>query len=183
MTVQQLADAADLSRRMLTQIELGQANPSLVTVGRVTRALGTGFASLALGVRAEPLTVSTPGSGVGVVVGGRQPRLAPNSDRAAAPFELWEATLQPGDRYAQPDPAGSEELFLVLSGTLAVEAARLDPVPIQSGGSARLASDREYAHVNAGMRPVRFVRVVRLASGARVLLTKYPRHAESPPTL
>jgi proteic killer suppression protein len=37
LTVQELADAAGLSRRMLTQIELGQANPSLVTLDRVAR--------------------------------------------------------------------------------------------------------------------------------------------------
>ena len=39
LTVQQLADDAGISRRLLTQIELGQANPSLVTVTRIARRL------------------------------------------------------------------------------------------------------------------------------------------------
>ncbi|MFC7741281.1 helix-turn-helix domain-containing protein [Nocardiopsis composta] len=47
-SVQRLAEAGTVSRRMLTQIELGQANPSLATVDRVARALDTDFAALAL---------------------------------------------------------------------------------------------------------------------------------------
>ena len=46
LTVQQLADRSRISRRLLTQIELGQANPSLVTVTRIARQLGTEFTNL-----------------------------------------------------------------------------------------------------------------------------------------
>lgn len=47
-TIQRLADEASLSRRMLTQIELGQANPSLATIDRIAHALEVSFADLAL---------------------------------------------------------------------------------------------------------------------------------------
>ena len=40
LTVQELADRAGISRRLMTQIEHGQANPSLVTVTALARALG-----------------------------------------------------------------------------------------------------------------------------------------------
>ena len=46
MTVQQLADRSQISRRLLTQIELGQANPSLVTITRIARQLGVDFTDL-----------------------------------------------------------------------------------------------------------------------------------------
>ena len=165
LTVQQLADAADLSRRMLTQIELGQANPSLVTVDRVARALGTDFASLTREVRSTPLTVNQPGSAVGVwssAAGSHATLQAATQHRP--PAELWDWTLQPGDRYvAQPDPEGSEELFLVISGTLTIDVEGKDTVTIEAGGSARLASDRHYVYANHGSDPVRFVRVVHLA--------------------
>lgn len=37
--------------------------------------------------------------------------------------ELWDWTLQPGDRYdAQPDPTGSEGMLLVIAGTLTLES-------------------------------------------------------------
>ncbi|MDN6124056.1 MAG: helix-turn-helix domain-containing protein, partial [Brevibacterium sp.] len=47
-TIQRLADESSLSRRMLTQIELGQANPSLATIDRIAHALEVTFADLAL---------------------------------------------------------------------------------------------------------------------------------------
>ena len=164
MTVQDLADAAELSRRMLTQIELGQANPSLVTVDRVARALGTDFASLTRDARPDPIAVNAPGSAAGVwssALGSRAALQVATQQQPAA--ELWDWTLQPGDRYlAEPDPTGSEELFLVLAGTLTIELEDMDPVQVRTGGSARLASDRHYAYANHGRRPVRFVRVVQL---------------------
>jgi hypothetical protein len=83
--------------------------------------------------------------------------------RGQPPAELWEWVLQPGDRYdAQPDAAGSEELFLVLGGALTLEVEGLEPVTVPPGGSARLASDRSYAYASHGREPARYVRVVRL---------------------
>lgn len=167
LTVQELANAADLSRRMLTQIELGQANPSLATVDRVARALGTDFAALTRETRPEPIAVHAPGSAAGVwsSAAGSTASLQVATQQHP-PAELWDWTLQPNDRYAaQPDPTGSEELFLVLSGTLTIEIDGMDPVTIRTGGSARLASDRHYSYVNHGKRAVRFVRVVQLARG------------------
>lgn len=165
LTVQELADTADLSRRMLTQIELGQANPSLVTVDRIARALGTDFASVTRDPRPEPIAVHAPGSAAGVwssALGSSASLQVATQQQPSA--ELWDWTLQPGDRYvAQPDPAGSEELFLVLAGTLTIEIDGREPVTIGTGGSARLASDRNYAYANLGRRALRFVRIVQLA--------------------
>lgn len=165
LTVQQLADRAGLSRRMLTQIELGQANPSLVTVDKIAQALGTDFVALTREDRPDPVAVHPPGTAAGVwssSAGSHAELQVATRHQPAA--ELWDWTLQPGDRYdAEPDPVGSEELFLVLEGVLTIEVAELDPVTVSAGGSARLASDRRYSYVNGGSRPARFVRVVQLA--------------------
>ncbi len=164
LTVQQLADAAGVSRRMLTSIEQGQANPSLVTIDRIARALGTDFASLATDSRAEPVAVHAPGEAAGVWTSPRGSRATLQVATSAQPAaELWEWELAAGDRYeALPDAAGSEELFLVLKGTLTLQ---VDGVarPVPAGGSARLSSDRAYSYVNAGRGVCRFVRVVRIA--------------------
>ncbi len=165
LTVQQLADASGVSRRMLTLIEQGQANPSLVTIDKIARALGTDFASLASDSRPHPVAVHAPGAAAGVwssPAGSHAGLQVATQAQPAA--ELWDWLLQPGDRYdAQPDAPGSEELFLVIDGTLTLEVQGMDAVEIRAGGSARLASDRTYAYVNRGRRPARFVRVVRLA--------------------
>ncbi|MFI7705261.1 helix-turn-helix domain-containing protein [Nonomuraea sp. NPDC049480] len=160
LTVQALADRAGLSRRLLTQIEQGTANPSLVTVDKIARALGVDFAALTVPPGTEPLHVSEP-----VVIwrgpaGGRA-LLHVASARRGGP-ELWEWTLRSGDRYeAQPDPRGSEELLLVTAGTLLLDVEGR-PTRLPAGTSARLTSDRPYAYAAADDDPVSFVRVVEL---------------------
>ncbi|MFD0635898.1 helix-turn-helix domain-containing protein [Catenulispora yoronensis] len=165
LTMQGLADAAGLSRRGLSQIEQGDGNPSLVTVDKIARALGTDFAGLVTQCGQDPLHVSEP---VEVWRGPRDSRavLQVPSGRAGGP-ELWEWTLGPGQRYqGEPDPAGSEELILVLDGSLSVEvegrATRLE-----AGAAARLLSDREYAFAAGDADvPTRFIRVVDLREPA-----------------
>lgn len=164
LTVQQLADQAGVSRRMLTQIELGQANPSLVTVDKLARPLGTDFASL---VRTEPTTsryeVHHPGSAPGVWSSNAGSRAALQvATTHRPPAELWDWTLQAGDHYeAEPDSPGSEELFLVLEGHLTITVTDGPILELEQGASARIASDRRYTYGNPGSRPTRFIRVVR----------------------
>ena len=164
LTVLQLADAAALSRRMLTQIELGQANPSLTTVDKIARALQTDFASLARDTGPGAIVVNASGSIASLwssPAGSRATLHIASSHRP--PAELWEWVLQPGEHYdAQPDPTGSEELFLVLTGTLTITGDGFDPVTLPRDASARLSSDRRYTCNNRGNTPVRFVRVVQL---------------------
>ncbi|MCZ4602845.1 XRE family transcriptional regulator [Streptomyces sp. Lzd4kr] len=161
LTVQALADQAGMSRRMLTMIEQGGANPSLVTVDKLARALGTDFTALLGGADSDPVHVPERPVQVWESNTGSRGLLHVGSARVGGP-ELWEWTLQPGDHYdAQPDPVGSEELFLVRSGTLVLKVGdrtvRLGP-----GASARLASDREYSYTTDGSEPTVFVRVVEL---------------------
>jgi len=170
LTVAQLAERSGISRRMLTQIELGQANPSLVTVDKVARALDTDLAGLALeDARPEVLVVRPAGAATVMwsSAAGSAALLHVVTSGQGGP-ELWSWALAPGDRYdAQPDPAGSEELFLVQSGTLTVQADGIEPVALPAGTAARLSSDRQYAYVNEGAGPVRFVRVAHVRPAAR----------------
>ena len=164
LTVQQLADRAGISRRLLTQIELGQANPSLVTVTRIARELGTEFTGLLDPAVAEsPIEVHEPGSHLLVwssEAGSTAHLLEATESRSA---DLWLWRLEPGDSYrGQADPAKSQELFHVLDGALTLTADDRH-VGAPAGGSARLRSDRAYAYANAGDVPVRFVRTVALS--------------------
>ncbi|MDC7335240.1 helix-turn-helix domain-containing protein [Streptomyces lydicus] len=156
-SVQQLAEASEVSRRMLTQIELGQANPSLATVDRVARALNTDFAALAL----------PEGDATGAEVEGTVAWQAPDGSQALLlgathepRAELWRWTLAPGGRYdAEPDRPGAQEIHHVLSGRLTL-ALQAGPQVLVPGQSAVIASDQEYAYLNEDAEPVVFVRVV-----------------------
>ena len=167
LTVQQLADRAGISRRLLTQVELGQANPSLVGVTRIARALGTEFTDLLEGAGAtDPVTVHEPDHHVLVwsSAAGSTAHLLESTTRGRS-ADLWRWRLAPGDRYTgHADPARSQELFHVLAGTLTLVAGTDDrAVTVPAGGSARLDSDRPYAYRNDGARPCEFVRTVSLA--------------------
>ena len=170
LTVARLAELSGVSRRMLTSVELGQANPSLVTVDKIARALDTDFAGVVLADRdVDVLTVRSADSATPVWTtgAGSCARLHVGTRDRGGP-ELWSWTLVPGDRYtASADPDGSEELFLVQSGTLLVEADGAAPTRIPAGASARLASDRAYAYASGSDEPVHFVRVVHIRAPAR----------------
>jgi transcriptional regulator with XRE-family HTH domain len=165
LTVQQLADRSQISRRLLTQIELGQANPSLVTVTRIARQLGTDFTNLLDAPTAEsPLVVHPAGEHVLVwssEAGSTAHLLEATADARSADLWLWR--LVPGDGYrGQADPARSQELFYVLAGTLTLTAGD-QHVAVPSGASGRLRSDRPYSYRNEGDVPVEFVRTVALS--------------------
>lgn len=159
-TVHQLAEASGVSRRMLTQVELGQANPSLVTVDRIARALDTDFAALSL-----PEATVTPGQSEAVSATevwrdgqGSEALLlgATNSPRA----ELWKWLLLPGARYvARPDPAGAEEVHHVLAGQLTLELST-GPLELAAGETATIPSDQDYSYANHGDVSTVFFRVV-----------------------
>jgi transcriptional regulator with XRE-family HTH domain len=165
LTVQQLADRAQVSRRLLTQIELGQANPSLVTVTRIARQLGSEFTDLLDATTAEsPIEVHEPGAHV--LVWSSEAGSTAHLLEAAVPSrsaDLWLWRLVPGDTYrGQADPERSQELFYVLAGALTLIADDRQVV-VPAGASSRLRSDRLYSYGNHGDVPVEFVRTVALA--------------------
>ena len=107
--MQQLADRAQISRRLLTQIELGQANPSLVTVTRIARQLGIDFTDLLGAPPAEtPIEMNGPDEHVLVwssEAGSTAHLLAATAGSRSA--DLWRWRLVPGDTYrGHADPRG-----------------------------------------------------------------------------
>lgn len=157
LSQQALAEAADVSRRMLVGIESGDANVSLNTLDRIAEALGVKFADL----------VQADGGGRGRIdqliwqgqqAGSQAVLLASLSARGEV--ELWSWTLMPGERYAAPaDPSGWHEMFYVIQGQLTLELAEQTHV-VEAGDFFVFPSDRDYAYVNAGNQPLRFIRNV-----------------------
>ena len=82
-TLDELADAAGVSRRMVVNVEQGAANPSVGTLLRISDALGIGLPSLVASPRRKPLKVTRQGDGAvlwssdrggrGILVAGTAP--------------------------------------------------------------------------------------------------------------
>lgn len=140
LSVVRLAELSGVSRRMLTQIELGQANPSLATIDRIASALGTTFPAL-VGVLGEG---SPEGVQVWSTPTGSWACLLQAVESSQVFVELWKWHLVEGDRYhASPSMNAPESMAHVLHGRLRVRSGSSD-LNVTEGGSARIENTADY---------------------------------------
>lgn len=156
-TLDQLAEAAGVSRRAVVNVEQGSANPSVGTLLRLSDALGVGLPALVEPPSPTPLKVTRKGTGAvlwtgaaggrGVLVAGTEP---PDV------VELWDWQLAPGDRHAtEAHSRGTRELVHVLQGRVTVEVAE-ESVTLGPGDAASFPGDLPHCYANPHARPARF---------------------------
>jgi transcriptional regulator with XRE-family HTH domain len=157
-TLDQLADVAGVSRRMLVNVEQGVANPSVGTLLRLGEALGVGLPALGEPAQ-EQMRVKVTRRGDGAVLwssesGGRGALVA-GTDRPDV-VELWDWVLAPGDRHAsEAHTAGTHELVQVQEGTIHVEVAE-QTVTLDMGDAVSFPGDMAHSYANSGPVPARF---------------------------
>lgn len=160
-TLDQLAETAGVSRRMLINVEQGAANPSVGTLLRLSDALGVGLPALVEPPGPKPVKVSRSGQGAvlwhgeaggrGVLVAGTEP---PDV------LELWDWTLAPGERHpSEAHAAGTRELLQVQQGTLLVEAAGRSLI-LEAGDAIAFPGDEPHEYANDSAAPTRFTLAV-----------------------
>ncbi|GAA3556821.1 XRE family transcriptional regulator [Nonomuraea rosea] len=154
MTLQELAEAADVSVSMLSSVERGLKAPTIVVLGRIADGLGVPLADLVaqpedsrvIVRRAfEQDTADEPG-------GWRRTILTPVIP--GVNFE-WIRTVLPAGcdagRFAAYAP-GSHEYVVVESGTLRLTVGDR-VVELDEGDSVYFAADADHAYANAGPVP------------------------------
>jgi transcriptional regulator with XRE-family HTH domain len=157
LSQQEVAERANVSRRMLAAIEGEQSNVSLATLDRIAAALNLKFADL---LRDSPVAPSA------IPVVAWQGRTKDSravllqSAPAVSGIELWEWSLAPGDRYkAEPDRAGMREQIYVVAGVLTLHLeGKVHRLAV--GDSLMFGSDRRYEYRNAGKVVTRFLKNV-----------------------
>ena len=142
LSVGALAERSDVSRRMLTQIELGQANPSVAILDRVAAGLGTTFAALmGIGAHAHPDGVevwSTDGGSWAVILDAM--------DAPAVSVETWKWKLLGTDAYEGGSGVPSSgRMIHVIEGALEISAGEGTQV-VEAGGSGRVLTDGLYRY-------------------------------------
>jgi transcriptional regulator with XRE-family HTH domain len=156
-TLDQLAVAAGVSRRMVVNVEQGAVNPSVGTLLRISDALGVGLPALVEPPAPKPVKVTRHGDGAalwssgsggrGVLVAGTGP---PDV------VELWDWTLGPGDRHmSEAHSPGTRELAQVQRGAITVEVAG-QLVTLDAGDAVAFGGDVAHSYANPGTRPARF---------------------------
>jgi transcriptional regulator with XRE-family HTH domain len=156
-TLDQLAETASVSRRMVVNVEQGVVNPSVGTLLRLSDALGVGLPALVEPPEPKSVKVVRCGEGAelwtgaaggrGVLVAGTHP---PDV------MELWDWSLGPGDRHvSEAHAAGTKELVHVLEGSITVEVGD-DVIALESGDAISFPGDVDHAYANPRSAPARF---------------------------
>ena len=148
-----LAGASGVSRSMLSQIERGQANPTLAVTLRIAQALGMTLGEL----------VELPEASSGITVIRADDRAYHyRSDkhcriRTLSPLnlekdvEFYEVQLQPGGALrSAPHFQGTREFLTVEKGQVRVESGR-DSELLNPGDSVSYRADVPHAIINAGV--------------------------------
>jgi len=156
-TLDQLAEATGVSRRMLVNIEQGATNPSVGTLLRISDALGIGLPALLELPRPKPVTVTRSGEGAalwssdaggrGVLVAGTE---TPNV------VELWDWTMAPGDTHgSEAHSPGTKELLQVQEGSISVVVAG-EAFILEAGDAVSFPGDVAHSYSSEGTEPARF---------------------------
>jgi transcriptional regulator with XRE-family HTH domain len=156
-TLDQLADTAGVSRRMVVNVEQGAVNPSVGTLLRISDALGVGLPALVEPPRSRSLAVTRNGDGAALwtgELGGRGILVA--GTQSPDVVELWDWILEPGDHHAsEAHAAGTKELLHVRSGSVTVSVAE-DTVLLTEGDAMTFPGDAAHSYSNRGAEPARF---------------------------
>ena len=156
-TLDRLAEAASVSRRMVVNVEQGEVNPSIGTLLRLSDALGVGLPALVEPADPQAVTITRRGEGAALWTGsaGGQGILVAGT---ATPdvVELWDWTLAAGETHASEAHApGPRELAHVLQGALTIETAG-QSVTLHTGDAVAFSGDCEHRYTNNGKRTARF---------------------------
>ena len=156
-TLDQLAVAASVSRRMVVSVEQGAVNPSVGTLLRLSDALGVGLPALVEPPEPKQLKITRSGDGAELwsgAAGGRGVLVAGTTPPDVV--ELWDWTLGPGDRHAsEAHAAGTKELVHVLEGAITVELDN-ELIDLESGDAVAFPGDVDHAYTNPHQHPARF---------------------------
>lgn len=164
MTLDALAHASGVSRSMLSQIERGQANPTVATVWALAQALKIDVSDLIGGPRPDRrshIDVASPSftPEIRTEDGGCILRILSPADRADS-LEWYEIRFSPGGKLTSAAHAhGTREHLTVLDGELRVEVDGLAET-IGTGATARYPADVPHEIANLSEQPARALLVV-----------------------
>ena len=156
-TLDQLAGAASVSRRMVVSVEQGAVNPSVGTLLRLSDALGVGLPALVEPPEPKQLKITRAATArsCGVVAAGGRGVLVAGTTPPDV-VELWDWTLGPGDRHAsEAHAAGTKELVHVLEGAITVEVDD-QLIDLETGDAVAFPGDVDHAYANRSEVPARF---------------------------
>lgn len=157
LTIVQLAERADLSHPFVSQVERGRANPSLDSLTRLARALGTSQVELMSGT---PLLSAQQATGS---FGAADARLLTSGDTRFTVIDVQGASTDLGEYYTHPE----DEFVTVLAGRALIDLGpdRLDV--LAEGGAVYFAGGTPHRWASADGAPYRLLVVKERTTASR----------------
>ena len=168
LTLTQLAEAAALSHPFLSQLERGLARPSMASLERLARALGTSRVELIAASEpprsdsdARPSVVRATEGLVGPYAEGSA-RLLAEGPRRFEPLEFTGSNAVPGDHYIPEE----DEFLTVLEGTIVVSFGPFGERRLTVGDSVYCRSGTPHRWHSPDGSPYRLLIVKELVHGS-----------------
>ena len=131
LTLVDLAGLCDLSHPFLSQLERGRARPSMVSLEKIARALGSSQVELLAGGDETPSTVVRASEGTRGHYGQGEARMLVQGTRSFHPMEFTGANLDAGDYFVHAE----DEFIHVVDGSVEVDLAELGTSVLVTGDS------------------------------------------------
>ncbi|NHI17894.1 helix-turn-helix domain-containing protein [Microbacterium excoecariae] len=147
LTIVQLAERADLSHPFVSQLERGRANPSLESLSRLARALGTSQVELMSGT-----SLDAPEAAVGSF-GGADARVLTSGDTRFTVIDVTGAVTELGEFYTHPE----DEFVTVIAGEALIDAGPGGPQRVPTGGSLYYRGGTPHRWASADGAPYRLM--------------------------
>jgi transcriptional regulator with XRE-family HTH domain len=165
LTLEELAELSGVSRSMLSQIERGQANPTLAVLWSLTRALKLDFADLLEGGAGHP-----DGSVIEVTSDAHTPEIRSadglcrlrilSPPRLAGDVEWYELEIAPSGRLdSAPHAPGTQEHFTAFTNGFELASGEASQT-LKAGETARYPADVAHRISNVSRKPARGLLVV-----------------------
>lgn len=154
LTLVELARLAELSHPVLSQLERGQARPSMVSLERIARALGSSQIEL-IAAATDDLVPGAGASRVSMVrrmegpqgpFGGGEARILVHGEGSFIPMEFRGSNRSLGDFYRHDE----DEFLHVVRGSVLVDLAEDGTFELEPGDSIHYAGGTLHRWCSAG---------------------------------
>ena len=154
LTLVELARLAELSHPFLSQLERGQARPSMVSLERIARALGSSQIEL-IAAATDDLVPGAGASRVSMVrrmegpqgpFGGGEARILVHGEGSFIPMEFRGSNRSLGDFYRHDE----DEFLHVVRGSVLVDLAEEGTFELEPGDSIHYAGGTLHRWCSAG---------------------------------
>ncbi|MCH8563672.1 cupin domain-containing protein [Nesterenkonia sp. YGD6] len=160
-TLDELAEASSVSRRMLINVEQGTANPSVGILLKLSDALDVGLPVLVAPPNPSGTRITRNGDGAVLWSGdhGGQGVLVASVDSPNV-LDMWDWSLHPQEEHSSAaHTPGTKELLQVLEGSIVVDVGG-ELQELATGDALVFPGDVPHAYMNPHPHPARFTLTV-----------------------